>query len=66
MKTGKRLFWIGFVITLGVIIAYLTMMIVDVPAFAGWVASLSLCGMVLVGSALMLIGRSIEKRDGAE
>lgn len=66
MKTGKTLFWIGFVITLGVIIAYLTMMIVEVPAFTGWIASLSLCGMVLVGSVMMLMGRSIEKHDGAD
>lgn len=66
MKTGKTLFWIGFVITLGVIIAYLIMMIVEVPAFTGWIASLSLCGMVLVGSVMMLMGRSIEKHDGAD
>lgn len=66
MKTGKTLFWIGFVITLGVIIAYLTLMIVEVPAFAGWIASLSLCGMVLVGSGMMLIGRSIERHDGID
>lgn len=66
MKTGKTLFWVGFVLTLGVIIAYLTIMIVEVPAFTGWIASLSLCGLVLVGSVLMLMGRSIEKHDGPE
>lgn len=66
MKTGKTLFWIGFVITLGVIIAYLVMMIIEVNPFTGWIASLSMCGMVLLGSVMMLMGRSLEKRDGAE
>lgn len=62
MKTGKSLFWIGFILTLGIVIAYIILMIIGVQAFASWVASLSLCGIVLVGSLLMLIGRSLERK----
>lgn len=64
MKTGKTIFWIGFIITLGIIIAYLLTMIIGVAASAGWIVSMSLCGVVMVGALLMIIGRVIDKRSG--
>lgn len=66
MNIGKTIFWAGFVITLGIIIAYLLTMIIGVEAFAGWIVSLSLCGVVMVGAVLMIIGRAIEKRSGGD
>lgn len=66
MKTGKTIFWTGFIITIGIIIAYLLTMIIGVAAFAGWIVSLSLCGIVMVGAVLMIIGRAIEKRSGGD
>ena len=64
MKTGKTIFWPGFMITLGIIIAYLLTMIIGVAASAGWIVSMSLCGVVMVGALLMIIGRVIDKRSG--
>ena len=58
MKTGKTIFWTGFIITIGIIIAYLLTMIIGVAAFAGWIVSLSLCGIVMVGAILMIIGHN--------
>lgn len=66
MKTGKTIFWTGFIIAIGIIIAYLLTMIIGVAAFAGWIVSLSLCGIVMVGAVLMIIGRAIEKRSGGD
>lgn len=63
-NSGKTLFWIGFLITIGIIIAYIILMIIDVTVFTTWVTSLSLCGIVLVGSILMLVGRQMERRAG--
>lgn len=63
-STGKTLFWVGFLITIGIIIAYIILMIIDVTAFTTWVTSLSLCGIVLIGAILMLMGRSMERRAG--
>lgn len=63
MKTGKTLFWVGLCVNVGVIITYLILMIIGVDAFASWIVSLSLCGIVLVGSVLMLLGRSLEKHS---
>lgn len=64
MKTGSSLFWIGFLITIGIIITYIVMLIVDVTCFTTWIISLSLCGIVLVGSVMMLVGRSLERKSG--
>lgn len=63
MKTGKTIFLTGFMITLGIIIAYLLTMIIGVEAFAGSIASLFLCGVLSAGALLMILGRVIEKRS---
>ncbi|MFG6396535.1 MAG: hypothetical protein K1V89_04235 [Muribaculaceae bacterium] len=65
-KMGRSIFWIGFTITVCVVIAYIVMMLIYVTTFASWIASLILCGTVLLGSVLMLIGRSIERKSGDE
>jgi hypothetical protein len=65
-KMGRSIFWIGFTITVCVVIAYIVMMLIYITTFASWIASLILCGTVLLGSVLMLIGRSIERKSGDE
>ncbi len=65
-KMGRSIFWIGFTISVCVVIAYIVMMLIYVTTFASWIASLILCGTVLLGSVLMLIGRSIERKSGDE
>ena len=57
--TGKYIFWTGFILTIGIVMAYIIIMIIDVTCFTSWITSLSLCGIVLLGSILMLIGRAI-------
>lgn len=64
--TGRILFWIGFSLTIGIVIAYIITMIIDVTCFTAWITSLSLCGIVLLGAILMLAGRSIERKYGDE
>lgn len=61
MKYGALLFWIGFILNIGIIIAYIILAIIDVTSFTTWITSLTLCGFVLVGAILMLIGRTIER-----
>lgn len=61
--TGKYIFWTGFILTIGIVMAYIIIMIIDVTCFTSWITSLSLCGIVLLGSILMLIGRAIERRS---
>lgn len=61
MKYGALLFWIGFILNIGIIIAYIILAIIDVTCFTTWITSLTLCGIVLVGAILMLIGRTIER-----
>lgn len=63
-RTGKSLFWAGFVITIGIVTGYIITLVIDVTCFTAWITSLTLCGGVLVGSVLMLIGRAIERRSG--
>ena len=65
-KMGRSIFWIVFTITVCVVIAYIVMMLIYITTFASWIASLILCGTVLLGSVLMLIGRSIERKSGDE
>lgn len=62
MKAGRTIFWAGFMLTLGIIIAYLVTMIVGMAAFAGEIASLVLCVSLSVGTVLMVLGRWVEKR----
>ena len=62
MKAGKTIFLAGFMLTLGIIIAYLLTIIVGVAAFAGEIASIILCVSLSVGTVLMVLGRWVEKR----
>ena len=64
--TGKYIFWTGFILTIGIVMAYIIIMIIDVTCFTSWITSLSLCGIVLLGPILMLIGRAIERRSDDE
>ena len=59
---GKGLFWIGFIILMGVVIAYMITMFTGVVAFASWVTALTFCGLILIGGLFMLIERGSERR----
>ncbi|MDE5916220.1 hypothetical protein [uncultured Duncaniella sp.] len=59
---GKGLFWIGFILLMGVVIGYLITMLAGVMAFASWVTALTFCGLILVGGIFMLIGRASERK----
>lgn len=65
-RSGTTLFWIGFIITIGIVTAYIVTLVIDVTCFTSWITSLTLCGGVLVGSIMMLIGRAIERHYGDE
>ena len=43
---GKGLFWIGFILLMGVVIGYLITMLAGVVAFASWVTALTFCGLI--------------------
>lgn len=58
---GKALFWVGFVALIGVVIAYLIIILTGAVAFATTATALSICAIILIGSLLMLMGRSYEK-----
>ena len=58
---GKALFWIGFVALIGVVLAYLIIILTGAVAFATTATALSICDIRLIGSILMLMGRSYEK-----
>ncbi len=59
---GKGLFWIGFILLMGVVIAYMITMFAGVVAFASWVTALTFCGLILVGGIFMLVGRTYERK----
>lgn len=63
-RLGTILFWAGFIITICIIVFFIVMLLINVTTYASWFASLFLCGMVLLGSVLMLIGRGIERKSG--
>ena len=58
---GKTLFWIGFVALIGVVFAYLIIIVTGAVAFATTATALSICAIILIGSLLMVWGRSYEK-----
>lgn len=67
MRTGKTIFWIGFVLTVGIILAYLVLMFIGIPSsFANWLSTLVFCGIVLVGAILMVLGRYIERSSSSD
>ena len=59
---GKGLFWIGFILLMGVVIGYLITMLAGVVAFASLVTALTFCGLILVGGIFMLSGRAYERK----
>lgn len=64
MKVGKIIFFTGFDITLAIIAVYIVMMLIDVSFFTTWITSLTMCGLVLLGTVMMLVGRAIERKGG--
>lgn len=63
-KTGRSLFWAGFILTIAVVAGFIVMMIIGVAPFTTWVSALTLCGLVLVGALLMYLGRAFERGSG--
>ncbi|MCM1076325.1 MAG: hypothetical protein NC411_03070 [Bacteroides sp.] len=59
---GKGLFWIGFILLMGVVIAYMIIMFAGVVVYASWSTSIAFCGLILLGGLFMLIGRTSERR----
>ncbi|MCM1522579.1 MAG: hypothetical protein NC039_08010 [Muribaculaceae bacterium] len=59
---GKGLFWLGFIVLLGVVFAYLIIMMIGSIAYATTTTTLSICAVILIGALLMLMGRSYERR----
>lgn len=64
MKVGKIIFFTGFYISLAIIAVYIVMMLIDVSFFTTWITSLTMCGLVLLGTVMMLVGRAIERKGG--
>ena len=64
MKVGKIIFFTGFYITLAIIAVYIVMKLIDVSFFTTWITSLTMCGLVLLGTVMMLVGRAIERKGG--
>ncbi len=60
---GSTLFWAGFILVILTVVAFLLILIFNAPLFTTWVASLSFCGLVLVGAAMMMAGRTLEKNN---
>lgn len=63
-KIGACLFWTGFVLTMATIVSYIIAMLINVTVYASWIVSLSVCGVVMLGAILMLIGRAVERKSG--
>ncbi|WP_304506335.1 hypothetical protein [Duncaniella muris] len=59
---GKGLFWIGFILLMGVVIAYMITMFVGVVALASWTTAVTFSALIIVGGIFMLIGRASERR----
>ncbi|MDE7148384.1 MAG: phage holin family protein [Duncaniella sp.] len=59
---GKGLFWIGFILLMGVVIAYMITMFVGVVALASWTTAVTFGALIIVGGIFMLIGRASERR----
>lgn len=59
---GKGLFWIGFILLMGVVVAYLILMAAGALKTATWVTDLTIIGAVLLGGLLMLLGRASERK----
>lgn len=61
---GKTLFWVGFCLVIGIVLAYIIVMIIDVTCLGTWVTAISVLGITLIGALLMFLGRNLERRSG--
>ncbi|MDO4319597.1 MAG: hypothetical protein Q4C34_03380 [Bacteroidales bacterium] len=61
---GKTLFWLGFSLIIGIVLAYIIVMIIDVTCLGTWVTAISVLGITLIGGLLMLFGRDLERKAG--
>lgn len=59
---GKILFWLGFIVLIGVVFAYLILIIAGSVVFATTTAALSICAVLAVSGLLMLAGRAYEHK----
>ncbi|MCM1164244.1 MAG: hypothetical protein NC339_08360 [Muribaculaceae bacterium] len=59
---GKGLFWLGFIVLIGVVFAYLIIIMAGSIALATTTTVLSISAVILIGALLMLMGRSYERR----
>lgn len=59
---GKGLFWIGFILLMGVVIAYMITMFVGVIALASWTTAVTFGALIIVGGLFMLLGRVYERK----
>ena len=59
---GKGLFWLGFILLMGVVIAYLIIMVAGAAALAVWSTALAFSVLIFFGGVFMLIGRSYERK----
>lgn len=59
---GKGLFWLGFILLMGVVIAYLIIMVAGAAALAVWSTALAFCVLIFFGGVFMLIGRTYERK----
>lgn len=59
---GKALFWIGFIVLIGVVMAYLIISVAGALAYVTTTSVLTLCAAILIGALLMLMGRGYERR----
>jgi len=59
---GKILFWLGFIVLIGVVFAYLILIIAGSMVFATTTAALSICAILVVSGLLMLAGRAYEHK----
>ncbi len=60
---GKALFWIGFIILMGVVVAYLIIMFAGTLAYLTTTTVLSICALIFIGALVMLMGRAYERRS---
>lgn len=59
---GKGIFWLGFIILIGVVFAFLIILLAGSIALATTTTMLSICAVILIGALLMLMGRAYERR----
>ncbi|MDE6078583.1 MAG: hypothetical protein K2G35_00815 [Duncaniella sp.] len=63
---GKGIFWLGFILLMGVVMAYLIIMMAHIAAFAITSVALTMCVIILVAGLLMLLGRVYERKGEAK